>query len=126
MSTEVDAVKSRLANRGAIIPAATGPMMRTHRNAIFSLTAGELRKICEANPNHPLSAEKIKSVARFQDSQEVHCDCVDIEAIVDNRAITFYDTLEDDPQSPGTKQKVTRKVLGDKITKVKPEVTPKP
>jgi len=32
----------------------------------FKLTAGELRNACKANPDHPLSAEKLKSVASLK------------------------------------------------------------
>lgn len=59
--------------------------MIERRIPLATLSTGELRAACVANPGHELAAHFANAVKDFPDSQEVHIEQPDLQALIQNR-----------------------------------------
>lgn len=85
-----DLEKLRARITGAAQP--TEPMAVTAVKVV-RITAGELRAACDANPRHPLSAAKRRSVADFPDDQVVYVEQPDLLGIIDDARVVRTETI---------------------------------
>ena len=64
-----------------------GGIVRLEFEKNVTLSAGELRKLCADNPNHPLASQKRLSVSHLADEHEI-CVCKeDLESLKSGKAI---------------------------------------
>lgn len=110
MPTNEESVRSqiaaRLAGKQAIAP------MLVHETPTLGLTNGELRAICAKNPDHPMSQLKLASMQGFPDERTMFHETADVEAILDNKLVEVFDTIEEKKET-GERIRVRRKRLID-------------
>lgn len=92
-TTQVDDLRARL-NAKVQPKQASAIELPVQKARMFNLTVGQLRATCEANKDHPLAADKIESVKGMADHEEVICERIDIEAILDNKDVFIERRLQ--------------------------------
>lgn len=67
------------------------------KRRIMPITVGDLRKICNENPSHPLSEQKLKSVVFAKDNTDliVYCEEEDIRSLCGDGDTKMLHSIED-------------------------------
>jgi hypothetical protein len=61
----------------------------------ITVTAGELREVCKANPAHPNTRVFTNAVKDFPDNREVIVEQIDLQAVMDNQEVEIAYTVKD-------------------------------
>lgn len=83
MSDEIKGLKERLASKQSN----RVESVKVHEFRGFTLTCGELRKVCEGNPEHPIVPAFLKGIGNRPDTAELAVDRIDLEAVLDNKDV---------------------------------------
>jgi len=117
MSDELKELQKRLKDEGTEDDGPKVHPLKVRDAKTFKLTAGELRKAIEANPEHPKSKAFTKAVRGIPAVKEIIIERVDLEALLDDKEVDTITRLVDhiDPetnQPTGDKVKVETKKIG--------------
>lgn len=111
MPSAEDRIRAEISNAQSSSPKPVASMVIQNEKVIGVLNK-DLIAICEANPDHPLSALKLNSIDGLPPDAETFHEVIDLQAIIDNRDLEVNEEIEVHPKTK-ERVRVRRKALID-------------